>query len=80
MNWQKVAVVVQGLWRYLILLTEIGLTIAVSVTIGYVVGDYLDRLLRVSMVFTFVGSFLGVVAGFYNVYKFISRVMDNTKR
>lgn len=65
-------------WRVLGLMTNIGITLAASVLIGYYIGYYLDRWLfhKTGYVMTMVFSLFGVAAGFKAVFKTINSTLD----
>lgn len=69
-----------SLWRrsliYVSLVMQLGITMVVAVYLGFRVGWWLDELLNVSMVFTLVGTLLGVGAGFLSIYQLIMRSME----
>lgn len=58
-------------WQYLALITQIGLTMVISILVGAVMGTYLDRFLGTTAVFTLLFIVLGAVSGFYSVYRLI---------
>ena len=67
-----------SIWRVLGLMTNIGITLAASVLIGYYMGYYLDRWLfhKTGYVMTMVFSLFGVAAGFRAVFKMINTTLD----
>ncbi|MGI5867731.1 MAG: AtpZ/AtpI family protein [Syntrophaceticus schinkii] len=66
------------LWHVLGLMTNIGITLAASVFIGYYMGHYLDRWLfhKTGYIMTMVFSLFGVGAGFSAVFKMINKTLD----
>ena len=64
---------------FLGLLAQIGLSMAVSIYIGYRLGSALDRALATDMVFTLVGSALGIGAGFLASYRMIMISIERSK-
>jgi F0F1-type ATP synthase assembly protein I len=69
-------------WRALSLATNLGLTMAVFVFLGYYAGHYLDqRLLHGPRTpwLTMVFSLLGVVVGFRSVFVMIKSLYDQDK-
>jgi ATP synthase protein I len=72
----------QGTWRALGELSSIGLVLVVSTIIGLVGGYYADRLLGTSPWLLLVGLVLGIVAGFVNLFRSVTRAdreLDDTK-
>ncbi len=66
--------------QYIVLLTEIGLTIAASVLVGYYLGTRIDALVGTQLVFTMLGAALGVGSGFYSAYRLISKQLEKSER
>jgi F0F1-type ATP synthase assembly protein I len=66
------------MWHVLGLMTNIGITLAASVLIGYYMGHYLDRWLfhKTGYVMTMIFSLFGVGAGFSAVFKMINKTLD----
>jgi ATP synthase protein I len=72
----------QGTWKALGELSSIGLVLVVSTIIGLVGGYYADRLLGTSPWLLLVGLVLGIVAGFVNLFRSVTRAdreLDDTK-
>ena len=69
-------------WRetlqYMGLISQVGLGMAASILIAFLIGLFLDRKLGTEPLFTIVGIFGGVGAGFWNAYRLIMR--DGAKR
>lgn len=65
-------------WRVLGLMTNIGITLAASVLIGYYMGHYLDRWLlhRTDSWFTIFFALCGIGAGFRAVFRMLSDTLD----
>jgi ATP synthase protein I len=67
-------------WKALSLATNIGITLAASVYLGYLLGHYLDKwiLHGTGMPwFTFVFSLFGIAAGFRGVFRLINQTLDD---
>jgi F0F1-type ATP synthase assembly protein I len=66
-------------WRALSLMTNIGLTMALSVLIGYFMGHYLDKwiLHKEDYVFTIVFSLFGIAAGFRVIFRLINESLQD---
>ena len=65
-------------WRALGLMTNIGITLAASVLIGYYIGYYLDKWIfhKTGYVMTMIFSLCGVAAGFRTVFRML-KSLDN---
>jgi F0F1-type ATP synthase assembly protein I len=59
----------QQIFRYLGLITYLGVLVATSIFLGYLGGGFLDNLFGVAMVFTMIGTVVGAISGFYLLYK-----------
>jgi len=61
-------------WRALGLMTNIGITMVVSVYLGYLAGHYLDQWLlhQKDSWFTIIFALFGVAAGFRGVFRLIN--------
>ncbi len=68
-------------WRALGLMTNIGITLAASVLIGYYIGYYLDKWIfnQNGYIMTMIFSLIGVGAGFRTVFRMI-KSLDDGKR
>jgi F0F1-type ATP synthase assembly protein I len=66
-------------WRALGLMTNIGVTMAASVAIGYYIGHYLDLWLLHQKVswFTLFFSLCGIGAGFKGVFRLIDQTLQD---
>lgn len=62
-------------WRALGLMTNIGITMAASVFLGYFMGHYLDKWLlhKKDSWFTLIFALFGVAAGFRGVFRLINQ-------
>lgn len=67
-----------SVWHVLGLMTNIGITLAASVFIGYYMGYYLDRWLfhKTGYVMTIIFSLFGIAAGFRAVFSMINKILD----
>lgn len=63
--------------RGLSLLTEVGLLIVVSAGVGFGFGYLLDNYLGFELLFKMIGLLIGLVSGFYTVYKLLMSTFDN---
>lgn len=61
------------LLRLVGLASTLGLTLVFATVIGLAVGIWLDRVLDTSPWFTLVFLVLGIIAGFRNFYRFMSK-------
>jgi F0F1-type ATP synthase assembly protein I len=67
-------------WKALSLATNIGITMAASVLIGYYIGHYLDKWILHDpkmLWFTFIFSLFGIAAGFRGVFHLINQTLDD---
>jgi len=62
------------------LLTQIGLTLAIPIIVAIVIGEVLDSAFGEGHLFLFVFLAIGIVAGFYAVYRELKRVNVNFKK
>ena len=60
-------------FQHIGLISQVGLGMAASILIAFLIGFYLDRKLGIGPVLTIVGIFGGVGAGFWNTYRLIMR-------
>jgi F0F1-type ATP synthase assembly protein I len=58
--------------QYLVLLTQIGLNMALPIVGGVYAGAYLDQRFSTGSAFLIFGTFLGVFSGIAGVYRLIS--------
>lgn len=61
-------------WKYLGLISHIGLTIVFSVLIGAALGYYLDGLLGTRVVFTLLLIVVGSASGMWNAYNLLIKI------
>jgi ATP synthase protein I len=67
-------------WRVLALTTNLGVTMAATVFIGYYIGHYLDKWILhdpKTPWLTFVFSLLGIAAGFRGIFRLINQSLDD---
>lgn len=63
-------------WQALGIVTQFGVTCAVAVGLGYVVGKWLDNLLGTGLVFTLIGALGGMISaiiGTLRLMKYVQR-------
>lgn len=58
-------------------LSSLGLTFVFSIFIGLAIGLFLDSKLKTKPVFTLIFLLMGIIAGFYNIYRTIKRSKGN---
>jgi len=63
----------RDIWRAAAILSTVGITMALSVFVGFGLGYLLDRWLGTAPWFAVAGIVLGVVAGFREAYQIIRR-------
>ncbi len=61
---------------YFGLITQVGLTIILTLLMALFVGRYLDEKFNLNGIFTILFIFIGIGAGFYSVYK---QIIDKDK-
>lgn len=61
-------------WKYLGLVTQIGLTMVFAVLIGTAIGLYLDRKLGTKIIFTLIFIFVGAASGLWSAYQQIMKI------
>lgn len=65
--------------RYLNLALSFGISMVLTILLGVYGGDWLDRRLGTSPVFLLLGIFLGIGAGFYNLWSELSKLNEVNK-
>ena len=65
--------------RYIVLVAQIGINLALPIAGGTYVGAYLDQKFSTGSVFLFIGTLLGIFSGIYGAYKLISHELNNKK-
>lgn len=58
-----------SVWGSLALVGQLGLTIAIPLTLGTILGTYLDGLTKMKLLFVFLGLLLGLIVGIYGAYR-----------
>ena len=59
------------------LLTQLGIVMVANLAIGFILGNFVDILLNVDIIFKIVGLIIGVLSGFYSNYRLIKVYIDN---
>src|SRR5690242_21375180 len=59
--------------------SQFGITLAVSVVLGYFAGHWLDDRLGTGIIFTLIGVLLGLVAAVLNTVRLYKALMRNTE-
>lgn len=59
----------QGIYTNLALISQIGITVVVSIFIGLFIGRFLDEKLGTKWIFTMIFLVIGTLAGFMNLLK-----------
>ncbi len=49
-------------------LSQVGITMVVTIGLGFFIGKWLDNLLNTNMIFLFIFTFLGIGGAFRNLY------------
>ncbi len=58
------------------LVAQLGIIMSVSIYIGYRAGFWLDQVTGTRMWFPIGGTLVGVVSGFYSLYRLMAKVME----
>ena len=66
----------QQIFKYLGLITYLGLLVAVSIYLGLLGGSYLDKLFNTNQIFTVVGILVGAFTGIFLLYKTAIKFSD----
>ncbi|HHU60960.1 MAG TPA: AtpZ/AtpI family protein [Natronincola sp.] len=68
--------------KYLSLITQVGITIAISIITFIFLGVYLDRFFNLRGVFTLLSILVGCVSGIWLAYKLITKSLpkDSEKK
>lgn len=64
-----------GIARALAMVSQIGITMIVCVFAGVWIGNWLDDKLGTSGICLIIGIFFGIICGFMNIYKLLTRGM-----
>lgn len=64
----------------LVLISQLGLTIAIPIVLGAVVGHWIDGKLGTGMLFLLILLCLGIVGGIFSAYRQITLVTKQKKR
>lgn len=59
------------------LISEIGVSMAMNVAVGFFIGMYLDRWLGTTFIFLLIGIIVGILSGFRMVYLLLMRVIGS---
>ncbi|HEX6540337.1 MAG TPA: AtpZ/AtpI family protein [Ktedonobacterales bacterium] len=59
-------------WAGLVLVGQLGLTVAIPILLGIAAGLFIDSKLRSSPIATLIGLLLGLAAGVYGAYRLVS--------
>lgn len=67
---------VKEVFKFLPLVSQIGLTIVGSIGISLLIGYYLDKYFQTKPLFLIIFLFVGLISGFYNVYVSVNKLLD----
>lgn len=62
-----------SVWGSLALMGQLGLTIALPLLAGALLGNYLDSRTHTSNLYLLLGLLLGLIVGIYGAYRLLSR-------
>lgn len=65
--------------HYIVLVSQIGISMALPIVGGIYVGAHLDKKLSTSSAFLIIGALLGIFTGAYGVYKLVSYDLKRNK-
>ncbi len=60
-------------WKYISLITQIGLTIAFTIFLFTILGVYLDRVFETRVLFTLIFLFVGCFGGIWTAYQQLTK-------
>jgi len=66
--------------EYVILVTQVGLTVVGSILFCFAIGYYLDKWLNTKPIFTAIFIILGIIGGGYTAYRQITQIEEDGKR
>ncbi|MGM0437286.1 MAG: AtpZ/AtpI family protein [Bacillota bacterium] len=69
-DWQKIA-------QAFGMLTLLGITVIVNMAVGFWLGSLVDKLIGSDLIFKIIGLLIGVIAGFYSVYRLVNDVFGD---
>ncbi|AZO93939.1 AtpZ/AtpI family protein [Halocella sp. SP3-1] len=61
----------------LALLTQLGLAVLANIAVGFFLGRLLDNVLHMDSFFSIIGIILGVLSGFYSVYRLVIKISSD---
>ncbi|NLJ73986.1 MAG: AtpZ/AtpI family protein [Firmicutes bacterium] len=67
----------KGSLKFLGLITQIGITVVITVLITTTIGVYLDRRFKTNAIFTLVFIVIGSVSGIWSAYKLIQEISSD---
>jgi predicted F0F1-ATPase subunit len=67
----------KGSLKFLGLITQIGITVVITVLITTAIGVYLDRRFKTNAIFTLVFIVIGSVSGIWSAYKLIQEISSD---
>lgn len=60
-----------GTMRSLAAVSQIGISFVVSITLGFAIGNYLDKVFHTQIIFMLAGTVIGIGAAFRQLFKWI---------
>ncbi|KXS45323.1 MULTISPECIES: AtpZ/AtpI family protein [unclassified Candidatus Frackibacter] len=67
---------VKSILKMLSMVSQLGLIMVASIGIGFFIGRFIDGFLDLNFIFTAIFTILGVIAGFWNIYKSIDFIFN----
>jgi ATP synthase protein I len=62
-------------WGTMAAVGQLGLTVAIPIALGAILGSYLDGRFTTGHLFVLLGLLLGLIAGIYGAYRLFSRLL-----
>ncbi len=66
-----------SLLKYLSLITQLGLTMVISIVIFLLIGSWLDKVFSTDRLFILIGIILGVISGIFSNYILLKKFYEN---
>lgn len=66
-------------FKYLVLITQVGIDIISGIAAGLVIGMLLDKLFKTNSIFTLILLIVGIFSGLNIAYRRLSRMIDKKK-
>ena len=67
-------------FKYLVLITQVGIDIISGIAAGLVIGMLLDKLFKTNSIFTLILLIVGIFSGLNIAYRRLSRMIEKKKK